>query len=49
MYRLASERMGKVGGKAKATGLDVVEVDELVKKSDIIMILAPDTSQKKDL
>ena len=38
---------GESWGKAKATGLDVVEVDELVKKSDIIMILAPDTSQKK--
>ena len=30
---------GESWGKAKATGLDVVEVDELVKKSDIIIIL----------
>ena len=37
---------GESWGKAVAAGLDVVEVSELVKKSDIIMILAPDTSQK---
>ena len=39
----------KEGGswsKAVNAGLDVLEVSELVKKSDIIMILAPDTSQK---
>ena len=37
---------GESWGKAVAAGLDVVEVSDLVKKSDIIMILAPDTSQK---
>jgi len=40
----------KEGGswsKAVNAGLDVLEVSELVKKSDIIMILAPDTSQKE--
>ena len=40
----------KEGGswsKAFNAGLDVLEVSELVKKSDIIMILAPDTSQKE--
>ena len=40
-------KTGESWKKAQATGLDVVEVDELVKKSHIIMILAPDTSQKK--
>ena len=33
--------------KLAYAGLDVFEVYELLKKSDIIMILAPDTSQKK--
>ena len=40
----------KEGGswsKAVNAGLDGLEVSELVKKSDIIMILAPDTSQKE--
>ena len=40
----------KEGGswsKAVNAGLNVLEVSELVKKSDIIMILAPDTSQKE--
>ena len=37
---------GESWSKAVNTGLDVLEVSELVKKSDIIMILAPDTSQK---
>ena len=37
---------GESWSKAVNAGLDVLEVSELVKKSDIIMILAPDTSQK---
>ena len=37
---------GESWPKAVNAGLDVLEVSELVKKSDIIMILAPDTSQK---
>ena len=37
---------GESWSKAINAGLDVLEVSELVKKSDIIMILAPDTSQK---
>src|SRR6056300_1600029 len=38
---------GNSWSKAVAAGLDVLEVGEMVKKSDIIMILAPDTSQKE--
>ena len=38
---------GESWSKAVNAGLDVLEVSELVKKSDIIMILAPDTSQKE--
>ena len=37
---------GESWSKAVSAGLDVLEVSELVKKSDIVMILAPDTSQK---
>ena len=37
---------GESWSKAVNAGLDVLEVSELVKKSDISMILAPDTSQK---
>ena len=37
---------GESWDKAVAAGLEVLEVQDLVKKSDIIMILAPDTSQK---
>ena len=40
-------KSGESWKKAEATGLDVVEVDELVKKSDIIIILEPNTSKKK--
>ena len=38
---------GNSWNKAVAAGLDVLEVGEMVQKSDIIMILAPDTSQKE--
>ena len=37
---------GESSSKAVSAGLNVLEVSELVKKSDIVMILAPDTSQK---
>ena len=37
---------GESWSKAVSAGLNVLEVSELVKKSDIVMILAPDTSQK---
>tara|TARA_Y100000590_G_scaffold185634_1_gene211566 strand:+ start:1449 stop:2465 length:1017 start_codon:yes stop_codon:yes gene_type:complete len=37
---------GESWDKAVSAGLEVLEVADLVKKSDIIMILAPDTSQK---
>tara|TARA_A100001234_G_scaffold219805_1_gene231425 strand:+ start:49836 stop:50852 length:1017 start_codon:yes stop_codon:yes gene_type:complete len=38
---------GESWKKAELSGLEVLEVADLVKKSDIIMILAPDTSQKE--
>ena len=38
---------GESWKKAELSGLEVLEVADLVKKSDIIMTLAPDTSQKE--
>ena len=37
---------GESWSKAVSAGFNVLEVSEMVKKSDIVMILAPDTSQK---
>ena len=37
---------GESWSKAVSAGFNVLEVSDLVKKSDIVMILAPDTSQK---
>ena len=37
----------KSAAKAKADGLTVLSVDEAAKRADIIMILTPDTGQKK--
>jgi ketol-acid reductoisomerase len=37
----------KSAAKAKADGLTVLSVDEAAKRADIVMILTPDTGQKK--
>jgi ketol-acid reductoisomerase len=37
----------KSAAKAKAEGLTVLSVDEAAKRADIVMILTPDTGQKK--
>jgi ketol-acid reductoisomerase len=37
----------KSAAKAKAEGLTVLSVDEAAKRADVIMILTPDTGQKK--
>ena len=44
---VAEIKDGASWNKAVSAGFDVVEVPELVLKSDIIMFLAPDTSQKE--
>ena len=44
---VAEIKDGPSWNKAVSAGLDVVEVPELVSKSDIVMFLAPDTSQKE--
>ncbi|MBT89370.1 MAG: ketol-acid reductoisomerase [Spirochaetales bacterium] len=44
---VAELKGGPSWNKAVSAGFDVVEVPELVSKSDILMFLAPDTSQKE--